>query len=161
MGKQWKQWQSLFNLWVGSWPFCYQICSLSPTPLLCMAEDSTPAGWFDSSHSGQCEALLGESTAMLFALWLQLLQDEPSMVLALLWLWPLGSGNTTSSFSGSGITAYCANLCVASLFALGFSTLPALVYMKSRVKFPLFWTLEVFPIFPLSGLLLIQSISTI
>ena len=50
---------------------------------------------------------------------------------------------------------------VASLSALGFSTLPALVYMKPHVKVPLFWTLGVFPFFPLSGLLLIQSISTI
>lgn len=74
---------------------------------------------------------------VVFALWLQLLQNRLAVVLASSMTLALGTGNTTSSFCGNVVTTYCANLWVTSLFALGFSTLPALVYMRPCVKFPL------------------------
>lgn len=106
-----------------------------------------PCCLFPSSDSGQWEAPLGDgrdSAAMLCLLCGSSFCKTGSLWFYLLpWLWPLGTGNTTSSFCGNVVTTYCANLWVTSLFALGFSTLPALVYMRPCVKFPLSWTLGV------------------
>lgn len=69
--------------------------SLSPT----MAEGSIPAGWFPSSDSSQGEALVGDqSAAAVFASWLQLLLDRPTVFPASSMTLALGARNSTSCF---------------------------------------------------------------
>lgn len=53
---------NVVSLWAGPWPFAIRSIPCLPLPFsaFCLAEGSTPAGWFPSCAPGQWEALAGD-----------------------------------------------------------------------------------------------------
>lgn len=106
-----------------------------------------------------------ESAAAVFALGVQCLQDRPTVVLLLPWLWSLNAGNTACSFCYSGREWSHYLLLLTSGFpycSLLTSQLFRLLYIQCWVLGSLFFKhLEWFLVPLLGRPLLIQSISVI